>query len=66
LSTGNPPNQAVDRPAARVHQQEGQGMVEYALIIALVAIGLVIALTAFGTQLQDVFNTVVNNLSSLS
>jgi Flp pilus assembly pilin Flp len=41
-------------------------MVEYALIIALVAIGLVIALTAFGTQLQDVFNTIVNNLSSLS
>jgi pilus assembly protein Flp/PilA len=65
LSTGNSPIQAVDRPAARVRQQ-GQGMVEYALIIALVAIGLVIAITAFGTQLQDVFNTVVNNLSSLS
>jgi len=41
-------------------------MVEYALIIVLIAVGVVVAITAFGTQLQDVFNTVVNNLSSLS
>jgi Flp pilus assembly pilin Flp len=41
-------------------------MVEYALIIVLVAIGVVVAITAFGTQLQTVFNTIVNNLSTVS
>jgi Flp pilus assembly pilin Flp len=41
-------------------------MVEYALIIVLIAVGVVLALTAFGTQLQTVFNTIVNNLSTLS
>jgi pilus assembly protein Flp/PilA len=46
--------------------QRGQGMVEYALIIVLVAVGVVVAITAFGTQLQTVFNTIVNNLSTAS
>ena len=39
-------------------------MVEYGLIIVLIAVGVVLALTAFGTQLQTVFNTIVNNLST--
>jgi pilus assembly protein Flp/PilA len=47
-------------------RQEGQGMVEYALIIVLVAIGVIIAITALRTQLQTVFNTIVNNLSTAS
>jgi pilus assembly protein Flp/PilA len=46
--------------------QSGQGLVEYALIIVLVAIGVVLALTALGGQLQTIFNTIVNNLSSVS
>jgi pilus assembly protein Flp/PilA len=46
--------------------QGGQGLVEYALIIVLIAVGVVIAITAFGTQLQTVFDTVVNNLSTAS
>ena len=41
-------------------------MVEYALIIVLIAVGVVLALTAFGTQLQTVFNAIVNNLSTAS
>jgi 5-formyltetrahydrofolate cyclo-ligase/Flp pilus assembly pilin Flp len=52
-------------PADHFHQR-GQGMVEYALIIVLIAVGVVVALTAFGTQLQTVFNTIVNNLSTAS
>ena len=47
-------------------RQEGQGMVEYALIIVLVAIGVIIAITALRTQLQTVFTTIVNNLSTAS
>jgi pilus assembly protein Flp/PilA len=53
------------RPTGHLNQR-GQGMVEYALIIVLVAIGVVVAITAFGTQLQTVFNTIVNNLSTVS
>lgn len=53
------------RSDARANQS-GQGMVEYALIIVLVAIGVIVAIAAFGTQLQTVFNTIVNNLSTVS
>jgi pilus assembly protein Flp/PilA len=56
-----------DAPSPADHlSQRGQGMVEYALIIVLVAVGVVVAITAFGTQLQTVFNTIVNNLSTAS
>jgi pilus assembly protein Flp/PilA len=65
LPTGFPFKLPPESPAAPENQR-GQGMVEYALIIVLIAVGVVVAITAFGTQLQDVFNTVVNNLSSLS
>ena len=51
---------------ATLTRQEGQGMVEYALIIVLVAIGVIVAITALRTQLQTVFNTIVNNLSTAS
>jgi pilus assembly protein Flp/PilA len=46
--------------------QPGQGLVEYALIIALIAVGVVLALTAFGNQLQTIFNTIVNGFSTAS
>ena len=52
--------------ATALSRQEGQGMVEYALIIVLVAIGVIVAITALRTQLQTVFNTIVNNLSTAS
>jgi pilus assembly protein Flp/PilA len=54
------------RRSSEHSSERGQGMVEYALIIVLVAIGVVVAITAFGTQLQTVFNTIVNNLSTVS
>jgi Flp pilus assembly pilin Flp len=41
-------------------------MIEYALIIVLVAIGVIIAIAALHTQLQTLFNTIVNNLSTAS
>jgi pilus assembly protein Flp/PilA len=65
VTPGNPSRISVDRSPVRAGQR-GQGMVEYALIIVLIAVGVVLALTAFGTQLQTVFNTIVNNLSTLS
>jgi Flp pilus assembly pilin Flp len=49
-----------------IARQEAQGLVEYALIIVLVAIAVIIAVMALGTQLQTVFKTIVNNLSTAS
>jgi pilus assembly protein Flp/PilA len=42
--------------------EEGQGLVEYALIIALVAILLVGALTLLQGQLTSVFSNISSNL----
>ena len=48
----------------RLQRQRGQGMVEYGLIIALVAVVLVAALTALNGGLQNTFNTITNVLNS--
>jgi pilus assembly protein Flp/PilA len=48
--------------AAFRNSEEGQGLVEYALIIALVAILLVGALTLLSGQLSGVFSTISSNL----
>ena len=44
-------------------EEEGQGLVEYGLIIVLVSIVVVAALTALGGQLNNVFNTITSNLA---
>jgi pilus assembly protein Flp/PilA len=44
------------------NRERGQGLVEYALIIALVAILLVGALTALKGQLGNVFTNISTNL----
>ncbi len=40
--------------------EQGQGMVEYALIIVLIAIVVVAALTLFGTQLSSTFSYITS------
>lgn len=47
---------------ARLTREDGQGMVEYALIIALVAIALVTALMALTGGLSTVFNSITTKL----
>ena len=44
--------------------EEGQGLVEYALIIALVAIGLMAILVLFRNSIGNVFNTSKNRLNN--
>ena len=41
------------------HREEGQGLVEYALIIALVSIALVGALQALAGGIDGVFQTII-------
>jgi pilus assembly protein Flp/PilA len=44
--------------------ESGQGLVEYALIIALVAIGLIAILVLFRNAIGNVFNTSKNSLNN--
>jgi Flp pilus assembly pilin Flp len=44
---------------ARLNREDGQGMVEYALIIALVSILLIAALTDLKDGIANVFATIV-------
>ena len=46
--------------------EEGQGMVEYGLIIALVSIVIILALTAIGTNLNTVFTDISTKLKGLN
>ena len=47
-----------------VKEEEGAQVVEYALIIAVVSIGLVIALGAAGTGLRSSFATLVTRITT--
>jgi pilus assembly protein Flp/PilA len=38
--------------------EKGQGMVEYALILVLVAMVVIVALTVFGPILRNTYNTI--------
>ncbi len=43
-------------------RQRGQGMVEYALILVLVSIVVIVILTTMGRQIRNVFSNVVGAL----
>ena len=43
--------------------EEGQGMVEYGLIIALVAVVVIGAITLLGNDITNTFNKATNNLN---
>lgn len=43
-------------------EEEGQGMVEYGLIIALVAVVAAVGLKVLGPKISSLFNTISNDL----
>ncbi len=43
-------------------REEGQGLVEYALILVLIAIVVIIILTTLGGVIRNVFSNVVSGL----
>jgi len=47
---------------AKMQNEEGQGLVEYALIIVLVSIAAIITLTALGVKVSGVFTTITTSL----
>lgn len=46
-----------------MEEESGQGMVEYGLIIVLIALAVVAALTGVGEQLTTTFENIKNELS---
>ena len=46
-----------------LRDHEGQGLVEYALIIAVIAIAVIVAMLFFRDQLTNLFSNIGNNLT---
>jgi pilus assembly protein Flp/PilA len=44
-------------------QEEGQGLIEYALIVLLIAIGVIVVLGLLGGQVQAVFQSITDALA---
>ena len=47
-----------------VREESGQDLIEYAMLVALIALGCVVAVTAAGTKVTDVFNAIVAAIPS--
>ena len=47
-----------------LNREEGQGLVEYALVLVLVAVVVIAILTLLGPQIGNVFSRIVNGLSA--
>jgi len=46
-----------------IHEENGQGLVEYALIIAVIAIAVIVAMIFLRDQLSNIFSNIGNNLT---
>jgi pilus assembly protein Flp/PilA len=46
-----------------LRDEQGQGLVEYALIIAMIAVAIVGAMSFLQGQLQNIFSNIGNNLT---
>jgi pilus assembly protein Flp/PilA len=46
-----------------IRDDEGQGLVEYALIIAVIAIAVIVAMIFLREQIQNIFSNIGNNLT---
>jgi pilus assembly protein Flp/PilA len=46
-----------------IRDEDGQGLVEYALIIAVIAIAVIVAMIFLRDQLQNIFSNIGNNLT---
>lgn len=47
-------------------REEGQGMVEYAMIVGLVAVGVIALLTLLGTQVKEIFTGITTGLKAIN
>jgi pilus assembly protein Flp/PilA len=49
---------------AFVRDEEGQDLIEYALLVALISLVCVVALTDAGTQVNNIFTAIKNKLTT--
>jgi pilus assembly protein Flp/PilA len=54
--------EAINR--GRRHDEEGQGMTEYALILVLIAIVVIVVLGVLGKKVQNVFSNISSGLGT--
>jgi Flp pilus assembly pilin Flp len=45
-----------------MYEDIGQGLVEYSLILLLIALALILILSVFGTELADVYSNIIANI----
>ncbi len=45
-----------------MYEETGQGLVEYSLILLLIALALILILSIFGTELADVYSNIIENI----
>jgi pilus assembly protein Flp/PilA len=50
-------------PRSFVREEEGQGLVEYALIIAVIAVAVIVAMIFLRGRLMDIFSSIGNSLT---
>jgi pilus assembly protein Flp/PilA len=50
----------------RARSEQGASMVEYALLVGLIAIVAVIAVTFLGTSITKLFNTAATNINAVA
>lgn len=47
-----------------LHEEEGQTLVEYGLLISLIALVVIAVLTLLGSHVKNTFNTAANNIKT--
>jgi len=45
-------------------EEEGQGLVEYALILVLIAVGVLVVVGTLGGQVEDIFQAIVDSFTT--
>lgn len=52
----------INRMRQIVREESGQDLIEYAMLVALIALGCVVAVTAAGGRVTEIFNNIVANI----
>ncbi|MCJ7735360.1 MAG: pilus assembly protein [Anaerolineales bacterium] len=48
-----------------MYKETGQGLVEYALILLLVALAIIVILSIFGSELADTYGGIYSNIVNI-
>jgi pilus assembly protein Flp/PilA len=59
-------NEALLRVMTWLRRDEGQTLVEYALIVGLVSIAAIVVMIAMGTEIGNVFTKITDKLGGVS